>query len=319
MLFDAVLAAGPVRALVSDTAWLQANARRRGGARRCAGRRRAGRRRRRRGDRRGAARRPGTTWRTLAARRGRRGQPGGRRWPRAVTAEAGPTPAGSSTWARPARTSWTRRRCWSPGRRAGPLLADLDACTAASPSWPPQHRSTVQVGRTLLQQALPTTFGLTAAGWLTGLRRRRALAAVAWRCPRSSAAPSARWRRSARTGPAAPAAFARRLGLAEPALPWHTDRSRIAELAGALGRAARGVAKIAGDVVLLAQTEVGEVREGPRAAAARRPCRTSRTRSPRRRAGRGRAGAGARRRPCSAAMARNTSAPPARGTRSGGR
>jgi 3-carboxy-cis,cis-muconate cycloisomerase len=44
-------------------------------------------------------------------------------------------------------------------------------------------------------------------------------------------------------------------------LPWHTERSRIAAVAAALGTAAGAVAKIAGDVVLLAQTEVGEVSE----------------------------------------------------------
>ncbi|MGZ4150800.1 MAG: lyase family protein, partial [Actinomycetota bacterium] len=51
------------------------------------------------------------------------------------------------------------------------------------------------------------------------------------------------------------------LGLPVPAMPWHTDRTRIAELAGALGVAAGAVAKPARDIVLLAQTEVGEVRE----------------------------------------------------------
>ena len=58
------------------------------------------------------------------------------------------------------------------------------------------------------------------------------------------------------------ARFAAELGLAEPAVPWHTNRTRIAELAAALGEACGAVAKVAGDVVLLSQTEVGEVREG---------------------------------------------------------
>ena len=72
--------------------------------------------------------------------------------------------------------------------------------------------------------------------------------------------------------------FARELELAEPVLPWHTTRTRIAELAAALGEASGAMAKVAGDVVLLAQTEVGEVREGGAAtAAAPRPCRTSTT------------------------------------------
>ena len=45
-------------------------------------------------------------------------------------------------------------------------------------------------------------------------------------------------------------------------LPWHTIRTRPADLAGALGAAAGVVAKVGRDIVLLAQTEVGEVREG---------------------------------------------------------
>ena len=74
------------------------------------------------------------------------------------------------------------------------------------------------------------------------------------------------------------AAWPRELGLAEPVLPWHTIRTRPAELAGALGTAAGVVAKAARDVALLAQTEVAEVAEGARRAAPRR-CRTSATRS----------------------------------------
>jgi 3-carboxy-cis,cis-muconate cycloisomerase len=58
------------------------------------------------------------------------------------------------------------------------------------------------------------------------------------------------------------ARFAAELGLAEPVVPWHTDRTRIAEVAGALGEVCGAVAKISGDVVLLSQTEVAEVREG---------------------------------------------------------
>jgi len=56
--------------------------------------------------------------------------------------------------------------------------------------------------------------------------------------------------------------FAVELELAEPVLPWHVHRGRIAELAGALDAAAAAAAKIGLDVVLLAQTEVGEVSEG---------------------------------------------------------
>jgi 3-carboxy-cis,cis-muconate cycloisomerase len=62
-------------------------------------------------------------------------------------------------------------------------------------------------------------------------------------------------------GPAVLAAFARELGLAEPIMAWHTQRGRIGELAGALGVTAGAAGKVARDVTLLAQTEVGEVAE----------------------------------------------------------
>ena len=63
-------------------------------------------------------------------------------------------------------------------------------------------------------------------------------------------------------GPQVLARLATSLGLAEPVVPWHTDRTRVAELAGALGSAAGALGKVARDVTLLAQTEVGEVGEG---------------------------------------------------------
>lgn len=62
-------------------------------------------------------------------------------------------------------------------------------------------------------------------------------------------------------GPAVLRAFATELGLAEPAVPWHTVRTRVAELGGALDITAGTPGKIALDVTLLAQTEIGEVRE----------------------------------------------------------
>ena len=119
-------------------------------------------------------------------------------------------------------------------------------------------------GRTLLQQALPVTFGLKAATWLTGLDEaaarlddvRRTRLAVQFGGAAGTLASTGE------AGPEVLAHLADELGLAEPVLPWHTIRTRPAELAGALGAAAGVIAKAARDVVLLAQTEVGEVREG---------------------------------------------------------
>ena len=101
---------------------------------------------------------------------------------------------------------------------------------------------------------MPTTFGLKAAGWMIGLDEAADRPVEHRASARSSAARPARSPRC--TG------FAAELGLDEPVLPWHTLRGRIGELAGALGVAAGAIGKAARDVTLLAQTEVGEVREG---------------------------------------------------------
>jgi len=63
-------------------------------------------------------------------------------------------------------------------------------------------------------------------------------------------------------GLAVPGLLAHELGLAEAVMPWHTDRLRILQLAAALAAACAALGKIARDVTLLAQTEIGEVAEG---------------------------------------------------------
>ncbi len=118
------------------------------------------------------------------------------------------------------------------------------------------------IARTLGQQALPTTFGLVAAGWCTGLDRAgvglaRALTALPVQLGGAAGTLAALHPH----GPAVAASLARRLGLADAA-PWHAERTRIGELAGALAVAAGACAKPATDIVLLAGTELGEVCEG---------------------------------------------------------
>jgi 3-carboxy-cis,cis-muconate cycloisomerase len=149
-------------------------------------------------------------------------------------------------------------------RALDPLLADLEAAADAAAALAHEHRETVMAGRTLLQQALPISFGLKAAGWLVGLDeaaarlhevRRERLAAQLGGAAGTLASLDA-------AGPEVLAHYAEELGLNAPVLAWHTIRTRPAELAGALGSAAGVVAKVARDVVLMAQTEVGEVREG---------------------------------------------------------
>ncbi|MCT2582408.1 3-carboxy-cis,cis-muconate cycloisomerase [Actinophytocola gossypii] len=145
-------------------------------------------------------------------------------------------------------------------RAVSAVLVDLWACCDDLGTLCAEHRDTVQAGRTLLQQALPTTFGLTVAGWLSGLGSAgRSLDGVRPAAQLGGAVGTLASLHPA--GPAVLAAYARRLGLREPDVPWHTERGRIADLAGVLGRVCGCVAKIAGDVVLLAQTEVGELTE----------------------------------------------------------
>ncbi|MFD8493561.1 adenylosuccinate lyase family protein [Amycolatopsis sp. NPDC059657] len=144
-----------------------------------------------------------------------------------------------------------------------PLLEDLEACADRAAELAERYARTVQAGRTLLQQALPTTFGCVVASWLSGLDT------VIGRL--GAYRPAAQLGGAAGTlasygehGPAVVKAFSERLQLDEPQLPWHTERTRVAELTGLLGEVDGVAARIARTVTLLAQTEIGEVFEaGP--------------------------------------------------------
>jgi 3-carboxy-cis,cis-muconate cycloisomerase len=144
-------------------------------------------------------------------------------------------------------------------RRALTVVAgDLHGAAQATARLARDHRETPMIGRTLMQQAMPTTFGLKAAGWLVALDE----SAVRLGDVRLAAQLGGAAGTLAALGVEVLGRFARELGLDEPVIPWHTDRTRIGELGGALGEACGAIAKVAGDVILLAQTEVGEVREG---------------------------------------------------------
>ena len=117
-------------------------------------------------------------------------------------------------------------------------------------------------GRTLLQIAVPTTFGALAAVWGAGLDRAAArLAELRDALPVQLGGAAGTLSVLHPHGLDVLAAFADELGLAVPDGVWHADRGIVAELAGALGLAAGAVAKAATDVVLLSQTELGEMRE----------------------------------------------------------
>ncbi|HEY6054907.1 MAG TPA: lyase family protein, partial [Gaiellaceae bacterium] len=140
------------------------------------------------------------------------------------------------------------------------ILEELERAAGECARLAETHRATVMPARTLLQQAVPTTFGLKAAGWLVGLCEARLdLSGVDFEAQLGGAAGTLA--AFGDGGIELLRRYADELGLAEPTLPWHAGRTRIAQLGASLDLAAGACAKIALDVELLAQTEVGEVRE----------------------------------------------------------
>ncbi len=145
------------------------------------------------------------------------------------------------------------------------IIADVAAAARAAAALAGQYRATIMIGRTLLQQAVPITFGLVAAGWLTALDDAQAgLARVrAERLAVQFGGAAGTLASLGDAGPRVAALLAEELDLPAPVLPWHTSRLRVVELAAALAGADAVLGKIARDVTLLSQSEVAEVAEGP--------------------------------------------------------
>ncbi|MDY0812925.1 lyase family protein [Kitasatospora purpeofusca] len=158
------------------------------------------------------------------------------------------------------------------------IRADLGRTAHALAGLAAEHRDTVLAGRTLALHAVPTTFGLKAAGWrqlvLDADRRLAAVLAdglpVALGGAAGTLAGYLEYARLDGPDPEADAgayldrlldAFAAETGLARPVLPWHALRTPIADLAAALAFTAGALGKIAVDVQSLTRTEVGEVVE----------------------------------------------------------
>ncbi len=145
-------------------------------------------------------------------------------------------------------------------RALGVITPDIDGVAAACAELARRHRETPMAGRTLLQQAVPVTFGLKAAVWLDSLvSARERLGSVSLAVQLGGPAGTL-----ASLGPGGERVvglLAARLGLDVPAVPWHAARGRIADLGASLAITAGALEKIALDVVLLSQTEVGEVAE----------------------------------------------------------
>ncbi len=123
------------------------------------------------------------------------------------------------------------------------------------------HRATPIVARTWLQQAVPTTLGIKFAGWLDALRRQRIRMADASKRILVLQFGGAAGSLAAlgNNGLRVSEALAADLRLTLPDMPWHTERDRVAEAAALFGLLAGTLGKMARDVSLMAQTEVGEL------------------------------------------------------------
>lgn len=128
-----------------------------------------------------------------------------------------------------------------------------------------QYRHTLMVGRTLGQHALPITFGLKAARWLGGLlrdlERLDRLHSDAFATQFGGATGTLA---SLETyGLVVGEQLAARLDLILPDQPWHTERDRVGEIVSVLAVLVGTLSKIATDIVMLSQTDVGELSEAP--------------------------------------------------------
>ena len=143
------------------------------------------------------------------------------------------------------------------------ILTEVDGIAVACARLAEEHRETLMAGRTLLQQALPTTFGLKAAGWLVAvLEARKRLRTVRESSLAVQLGGAAGTLASLGTvGIQVLEEFAKELDLDEPVVPWHTARLRIVEIGNSLALSVGVIDKMALDIVLMAQTEVGEVAE----------------------------------------------------------
>jgi 3-carboxy-cis,cis-muconate cycloisomerase len=149
-------------------------------------------------------------------------------------------------------------------RRAFELIDhDLRNITATLAALAETHRATLLPARTWMQQALPSTFGFIAAGWLDAvLRHRKRLAEIRSRILTLQFGGAVGTLAAlGEKGPEVSKLLADDLFLTLPTLPWHSHRDRIAEVATTLGLLTGTLGKIARDISLHSQTEIGELSE----------------------------------------------------------
>lgn len=143
------------------------------------------------------------------------------------------------------------------------IEADLRTLSADLAKLADTHRGTVMAGRTHLQHALPITFGLKVAVWLSMIdRHRQRLTQLRPRATLGQFGGAAGTLASlGDNGLAVHDALMTELGLVASPAPWHVARDGLAEVVSFLGLLTGSLGKIATDVMLMMQTEVGEVFE----------------------------------------------------------
>lgn len=148
-------------------------------------------------------------------------------------------------------------------RAAVLLAADHRRLIGALRRLSDRHRDTVMLARTLLQPAAPTSFGLKVAGWFAGIARanRRLTSAFADARALQFGGPVGTLAALGPQGPAVAERMAAELGLTWPGAAWHTERDRFAGVAGACAMYVAALGKMARDISLLMQFEVGEAAE----------------------------------------------------------
>ena len=143
------------------------------------------------------------------------------------------------------------------------ITTDLAALADNLASLAHQHRATIMMGRTWMQHAQPTTLGLKIAGWLDAIMRHQdRLQALRTRvCVLQFGGAAGTLASLGDSGLTVATALAKDLSLGLPALPWHTHRDRMGEVATTFGLLTGTLGKIARDIALHAQTEIAELAE----------------------------------------------------------
>jgi 3-carboxy-cis,cis-muconate cycloisomerase len=143
------------------------------------------------------------------------------------------------------------------------IEADLGTISNSLADLARRHRDTPMVGRSYLQHAVPITFGFKVAEVLSAIERhRQRLAELSPRVLVGEFAGAVGTLASLPAGGLdTQAALMKALGLGQPDIAWHSHRDRIAEVGCFLGLVTGTLAKLATDVKLMMQTEIGEVSE----------------------------------------------------------